>query len=121
LLYHQFSGIQPRADGSTETAVVNTMTAQAKDLSKTAIARGRWRLVKLSVANMSLMSYLQKKAADRSYTLFNQGTYVWLPDEIEQFVPAKVVTTFERGSCGKVQRLDTEDIVDVRIYELVNY
>jgi hypothetical protein len=89
------------------------MTSRADDLSKTAIARGHWRLVRLSVLKMNLMTYLQKKAADRNYTLFSEGTYVWLTDEIEQFVPAKVVTSFERGSAGKVERLDTGEILNV--------
>lgn len=42
---------------------------------------------------------------------FAAGSYIWIPDETEVVIPAKVETSFSPGSAGKVTRLDTNKTV----------
>ena len=41
---------------------------------------------------------------------FDAGSWVWIPDQEDMYVPAKVLTAFKAGDPGKVQREDGEEV-----------
>ena len=44
---------------------------------------------------------------------FEAGSWVWIPDEEQMHVPAKVLGTFKAGEPGSVQTEDGEQVADV--------
>lgn len=51
---------------------------------------------------------------------FSAGSYVWIPDESEVVIPAKVETSFSPGSAGKVTRLDNDKTVKLSAADTKN-
>ena len=41
---------------------------------------------------------------------FDAGSYVWIPDDVEQALPCEVLTPFKPGEAGKVRTDDGEDM-----------
>jgi len=106
-----------------KTTVTPNAGVIIKTRTNSSRARYMWRKIRVVVAVLTLGDYLKKRAIRSDFSVYLQGTYVWIEDKELCFRPGKVISTFHQGQEGRVQLVELDgslgEVVAVSMLKLL--